>query len=369
MYIPNLYPMEDFYWLGYSVAFVLEIILTIYWLVVLNSIKAKNFEKVWLFYSLYQLTYAEWDKPWFFKQIMGIASRLFISPFFSWLDIWWHIIRLWMIINQKISTPETVKEIQYKLWATVLSKEEVRSLIKQSVSYLWKNIEFEDDKLILDDDSNGYGWYAEVNVDTVNKKLVFYSHSPDYDQYYNTYEYKIEWIKVFTRLIERLKKYVWEDDLYDVKDGVLLEDDFLEKHNEGILNSLWTAEERLSELQNELEWNDDLNYKVKYFVLSKHPEIINVTEFKKICRSEIERLKKGHRKYLEIYEKHNVSITYNQEESKFEYDYDEKKVDLDALRDELDIVLKKIHCIRDEVSEYSFDERVILLESYLSEEG
>lgn len=298
--------MEDFYWIGYSVALIVEIILTFYGLVVINSIKAKNFEKVWLFYSLYQLTYAEWDKPWFFKQTMGVVFRLLINPFFSWLDLWWHIIRFWVIINQKISTPEKVKEVQYKLGATLLNKEEVKSLVKQSVSYLWKNIEFEDDRLVLEYDTDDYGWYADIQVDTINKKLVFYSRSSDYDQYYDTYEYKIEWAKVFTRLIEQLKKYVGEGDTYYVKDGVLLEEEILERYNEGIWNSLGTADERISELQKALEWNDDLNYKVKYFVLSKHPEVLPVWELRKFYRAEIERLKKGHKKYLALEKDPNI---------------------------------------------------------------
>lgn len=362
--------MEDFYWFGYSIAFILEIILTIYGLIVLNSIKAKNFEKVWLFYSLHQLTYAEWNKPWILQQASGILLRFLINPFFSWLDIWWHIIRLGVIINQKLSTPEKAKEIQYKLWTTLLNKEEVKSLIKQSVNYLWKNIEFEDDKFIIDDDNDGYGWYADVTVDTVNKKLIFYSHSPDYDQYYNTYLYKIEGDSIYTKLLERRIKNIWnEEGYFDVRDGIVLENDFIERHNESASIILWSVEERLSELKKELEWSDDLNYKVKYFVLSKHPEIINIAEFKKICRSEIERLKKGHKKHKEIYAKYNIEIRYNEEDSKYEYDYKEDEVDLDALRDELENALEKIHCTSDEVSEYSYNERIALLESYLSEES
>jgi hypothetical protein len=52
----------------------------------------------------------------------------------------------------------------------------------------------------------------------------------------------------------------------------------------------------------------------------------------------------------------------------YDYRYNKEEVNLDVLRDELEHALKKLHCTSNDVSDYSFDERISILESYLTEE-
>jgi hypothetical protein len=50
----------------------------------------------------------------------------------------------------------------------------------------------------------------------------------------------------------------------------------------------------------------------------------------------------------------------------YDYSYNKEEVNLDVLRDELEHALKKLHCTSNDVSDYSFDERISILEGYLA---
>ncbi|MEI6426676.1 MAG: hypothetical protein WCO66_05020 [Candidatus Absconditabacteria bacterium] len=309
--------MEYFYWLGYKIAFGLEIFSIIFGLSYLNSIRAKNLEKVGLYYSIYKGNFVEGKKPSVFGTIFGIISMLIINPLLSWITV---VVRLYAYINllwQKISTPEKIKEIQYKLGATILNKEEVKQLIQESSFFLGKKVEFEDDLLDLDS--------YEIRIDKKNNQYVAYARNLDYDtlkycDYWDTYEYKIKGHIVYRKLIESkrkegLIKTSKENDssliYYDVKKGIVLEDDIIARGNGSI--SIKENIKRLKELTKKFEEIDD--YNIKYFILSKYPENNPIKYF----QSELKNIELCMSKAKELCDKCEVTLEYDDEDEFSEF--------------------------------------------------
>lgn len=346
--------MDDIYWSWYTIAFILEIISIIIAFSEKYSIKAKNFSKVWLYYSLTQWNFIEWNKPWFFSNFFWIIFRLLINPFFSWIMVlirWYWFISL---INKKISTPEKLKEINYKLWASLLNEEEVKKLIKESASFIWKDIIFEeeeDNTLILKSTDD---WrYAEISLDTKENKIYSYSHTPDYDSEFNDiFEYKIEWTKVFNRTIEQKITHPWEE-YYDVKDWVILESDIIKRAKSNIFID---PEEKIKELKQAIEWSENQNYKVKYFILSKYSNITN-EELRKFLRWELERVKLWFMKISDFCKDYDIELLYNDEDKYYQFKYKSEakndNINYTDFSNKLETAFLDAECKRFEIENYN----------------
>lgn len=350
--------MDDIYWSWYTIAFILEIISIIIAFSEKYSIKAKNFSKVSLYYSLTQWNFIEWNKPWFFSNFFWIIFRLLINPFFSWIMVlirWYWFI---FLINQKISTPEKLKEIQYKLWASLLSEEEVKKLIRESASFMWKDIIFKDEEdenntLILENEEDW--WYAEISLDKKNKKAFLYSHSPDYDSVFTTtYEYKIEWNSLYWRLLEKEIEHRWKKE-YEVKDWIILKSYLKEKSEEKL--SFFKYEDKIKELNEQINWNTNYNYKIKYYILSKHPEILPQNEFRQIVRKELERVKLWFMEISNFCKDYDIELVYNNEDKYYQFKYkNEEKNDnisYTDFSDKLESAFIQANCKRTEIENYN----------------
>jgi hypothetical protein len=73
---------------------------------------------------------------------------------------------------------------------------------------------------------------------------------------------------------------------------VVLESEIRERDK--INKPLFTkTDEYIDQLKHQIEWEELTYYKLKYFILSKHPVAINKQDFRKYIRSELERIKMG----------------------------------------------------------------------------
>ena len=361
--------MGNIYWLWYEIAFALEIISIIVGLTYLSSTRAKNLEKVWLFYSMYRWKFVEWKKSWTFSKIIWIILTLLINPFFSWIDILFRGYSYINILVQKLSTPEKLKEIQYKLWATILTKEEVKKLIQESANFLWKSLDFNDEEwaedeenntLILQDDEN---WYSDIEI--YKNKIYSNSHPADYLSDFNRiYEYKIEWSDVYQRLLEARVEHAGDKEYYNVKDWIVLESEIIEREKSLLKYAKFFDDEKLKELKKECKWHKITFWEIKCFILSKHPEIVSKEDFKKYVRSELERIKMCLLKVKELFAEYKVTLEYDTENKIYSWKFnkeDDKFIKLDQALVQL---WKQIKCERYEIEKS--EETISILNWYLN---
>lgn len=364
--------MENIYWLWYKIAFGLEIIWVIVGLVNISSIRAKNLAKVGLFYNFSKWTFVEREKPTTLWTIWSIVLYSFIiSPFLSWISVLWRAYGYINLLISKLSTPEKLKEVQYKLWATMLTKEEVMKLIQESASFLWKKVKFnedeENDTLILNNDD--LWWYAEIRID--GSKIYFYSNSPDYtSEFHSIYEYKIKWHKVYEKCLEDRTLNAWEEEYYDIKDWVVLESDITERYNKDKFSNIGgSLDEKIEKLKKSCEWNEVTYFKTKYFILSKNPEIISEEEFRKYIRSELERIKLWSLKVKELCNKYKVElkeieIFKNKTRMFWFINEEDNKKKWKEFQKELETLLKHVKCEKAEI-EFNNKEIIETLNWYL----
>lgn len=255
-----------------------------------------------MYYSFIQWNFIEWNKPWFFLNFFWVILRLLINPFFSWIMVFIRLYWFISLINQKISTPEKLKEIQYKLWASLLKEDEVKKLIKESASFMWENIVFED------------------------------------------------------------------EEEYEVKDWVILKSEIQKKYNDSEISPLiWNYDEKINELDKEINWNTNYNYKIKYYILSKHPEILPQNEFRKIIRKELERVKLWFMKVSDFCKDYDIELLYNNEDKYYQFKYknEEKNdnINYTDFSNKLESAFLDAECKRFEIENYN--EILDTINSYL----
>ena len=368
----------EIYRLWYGIALVLEIIAIITNLTILNSIRAKNLGKVWLIYSMSNSRFIEWKKTSFLSKISWIIFSLIINPLLSWITV---ILKIYSYINlwiKKWDVPEKIREIQYKLWASLLTKDEVKELLQESANFLWKPITFDDEDgldedkntLILQDDNYEdelSWWYRDVTIE--GNKLYRDSHPKDYgSEFTSICEFKIEWLKIYQRLLEKKSDFTWKEYCF-VKDWIVLESDILQRCKMG--DTLWCKD--INELKKECQWDEITFYKVKYFIFKKYPKLISKEELTRYLRSELERIKLGVLMTKKLCEEYKFTIKYSEEIGSYQYEYDEydesdKKVGeyIDKFNMKLTAVCKKAKCERWEVDQSK--EIIQTLEWYLNDE-
>ncbi|HZL68530.1 MAG TPA: hypothetical protein VFC29_14510 [Candidatus Limnocylindrales bacterium] len=175
-----------------------------------------------------------------------------------------------------------MKEIQYKIASVKLSKEAMRELSDELASVLGTPLlglddEDDPDTLVLEDSSN---WFAEARVDRARKCYRLHSYPSDDHAIISDsdYEYRIDGTRVCERLLYDSFDYYGEVE-ERVKDNIVLA---------GRLDA-----EALSRFRSEVEWHEVPPSKLKYFVLSRHPEVLPRLECRRFLRQELERLRFG----------------------------------------------------------------------------
>ena len=295
----------EFYLLGFFCALIISIIVFFTSISLLYSVRTKNLKKIGIFYNVATGRYSETEtKINKFLFVFMVLDRFIFSPILSWIYVGivvWH----WFssMIN-KIPIPEKIKEIQFKISAAELPQETMEELRLEIMKFY--GLSEADDTLVLEESE---GWYREVEILPSEMKLKFYGHPPDYDsQFYSTYQYRINGTNIDQKLTEQHCEHPGEKCEYDVKDGVILESEIHLKDKENRF-SFTKVEEKIAELKKDIEWHPIFSNKIKYFVLSKHSELLSRQEYKKYLRQEMERIKTGCGKILELGASHGAKLT------------------------------------------------------------
>jgi hypothetical protein len=155
----------------------------------------------------------------------------------------------------------------------------------------------EEDSIVIDDqyDTTTLEFHADKKNFTASSRLkddVFYS--------YQMYEYRIttDPIGLEIRLLESSHEPPKE---YSVRDGVVLESEIRKNR---------FASDRIEMLKKQVEWSKvDLlgHYEVNLYILSKHPEIISIEEYRKFMRQTVERTKSALFKVEQFLKEHDTT--------------------------------------------------------------
>lgn len=224
-------------------------------------------------------------------------------------------------IKQKLETPEKIKEIDFKIWSTILDKKSVQNLLIERANFLWKTIIFDDswdmlrtqeqeNTLVLQDEN---WWYGEFLIHDQKQKICkYYGHAPEYNVIWNSiYEYKIESNKVFERAVEKRFSYSWVSEEYEIKNWVVLEDDIRKQWKQDHL-TIKQIKEKIQDLNKETKWQPIKNPIITYFVLSKHPEILSPQELKKELQQNLEKIKSLISRFQNLCDKYHVWCDYDE---------------------------------------------------------
>ena len=323
------------------------------------STRAKNLEKVGLFTNILNPWAYLRERPWFFLNFLKILFRLIVFPFLSWISAG---IRVYTIFSKETMSKE-VREVSEILSNKDLNENEVKELLKKISG---EEEDLDNNTLILVNDED---WYRDIEL--YENKIYCDSHPTDYQSSFNSiYEYKIEWIRVYQRLLEEKVEHIGSGKHYDVKDWIVLESDMRERFKKDVYSIVGSSlDNRIKELKKECKWNEIMFYKTKAFILSRNPKIVSKQEFKRYIRWELERIKLWILKTEEFCKKHNVEFIYNDDYKSYYFKFLDKKITNKRLNDfeEAKIwFLKKIECTEYELNYY--DDMVNTLNEYLSDE-
>jgi len=159
----------------------------------------------------------------------------------------------------------------------------------------------EENSIVIDDEhtTDTFDFYPaekKFKVSSSIKDDVFYNNS--------IIEYKIsdDPIELKMRTIELSHEPPME---YSIKDGVVLESEIKKKD--------FVMPDRIENLKKQIDWSKIPifgNYEVNLYILSKHPEIISIDEYRKFLRQSLERIKDGVSKVKEMVKKdaHGLEI-------------------------------------------------------------
>jgi hypothetical protein len=268
------------------------------------SIMAANMELIGLHYSPWTGTFVSkrtkvlgW--AWF------VLDMLFVAPLLSWISVAffsWHVVVMW---TNRAPEPERIREMQYRVANCRLSKEEMENLNVESATLLGPPVPIstgsdgsseddadgdDPDELILDPGE----WYSEIRLNRGQKRYHSYGHTPDCDGIFDSdYEYRIEGTKVFERLLEDQSDHYGIVE-FAVKDNVVLEHE-IRQHagdSDGKLG-IYNIEDRLKDLREAVQWHELGTCELKFFILSRHPELLPPVDARRLFRQELERLKVG----------------------------------------------------------------------------
>lgn len=169
-------------------------------------------------------------------------------------------------------------------------------------------------RLILE---NG-DWYHAVEIVPNMQNLIYSSHPSDYDSIFHTVdEYKIEGDTVLSRTILASVETCGEVQ-FNIRDNVVLELDIRERHEKNIIK-LHSTDEILDRYRKQVEWKPMFRHRIKYLVLSQHPELHSAQKVRKLARLELERIKLGRSRFTDAVQKAGAIIVKDETGSNFNY--------------------------------------------------
>lgn len=289
--------MEDLYFTGWIFAIGLGFIKMVMGFSLLNSIRAQNLKKIDLYFHPFSGQFKN-NPTSNAHLIFYVFYLLVLAPIFSWVSVIsgvWPFIAAW---TNKVEIPEKIREIQYKLATRNLTKEEV--LILQNEVSIFNGhaiqtvVSTENDSA----ESNEFNvlkvgdneWPAEFEIEPSHKRVNYYARTPDYDSIYQSvHEYKFENESVFIRTIEDSVDNYGKVSFH-IKDNVVLESSLREQYQD---NKFIKLDEQIKKYQERIKWSKVEFHKLRFFIMSFHPEVFPTSELRKMARQELERIKSG----------------------------------------------------------------------------
>jgi hypothetical protein len=237
-----------FYVSGVSVAFILSATTVIRLLCSLYfTYQAKNLAKVNFYWNFSSARFLrERDKPSPYRAVWYLLWGLVIQPLFSWLSALWLIISYFKI-KSRPQTPEFIKEHKFKLGLAELSREQILEMLAEVTQFMGQCYTHPEEGktkdglylLYLPSLNDAFSASSKISLDTEKKVFPVDSYSKlDFEHMENNYEYKFEGIKVLAKKLQ------------------------------------------------EKEWKECDSNEIRYFILSKHQEIITVIDFLKLLLTE-----------------------------------------------------------------------------------
>lgn len=298
--------MDFSYESGLALAFVINLVKVIISIAQLTSVRAKNLKHVGLHYSCIQGKYLQ--RPGHpLRMALYLFYMLFVTPIFSWISVVSAVLTYLWIYAKRQQVPEKVKELQYRLGASLLTKEQVADVLTElgrfhgasemHIKTSMKDLMHFDPvdsqtELVLENDEYGY---ASVELDAATKRLWIRSHSGDHlTSTENEYEFKVDGTEVSLRLIKCVTESIDDKVLVKVEDNVVMESN-LRDHYKGVL--IPYLDEDLRNLKRQVAWGSDLDFRIKYFVL-RHGSAMSEFDFRKFMQSEKQRIESGCRSLI-----------------------------------------------------------------------
>ncbi|MBK9038937.1 MAG: hypothetical protein IPL83_07230 [Bdellovibrionales bacterium] len=260
----------------------------------LYSQRTKNMKKIGLSYNFMYEGYTKGNIVW-------MVFPLFIYNFLaysclSWIYIVFKTAMFWLSLKEsKFETPDGIRQILFKIDEEDLSVEEMVSLFKSNPRLIWSLHYITDKcKCELDFDDNfptcRLDDRLKVEVDAKNRKLFLYSSNEGFSSS-SVNEYRFDGSKLISRCLEyRTSDYGKKERL--IMDNVVLESEVRRLYSDDI-DRFGSAEGEIKELKEMAQWSEVQRFDLRFFVLSRHTELFSKTEFRKIVRNEMERIKSG----------------------------------------------------------------------------
>lgn len=283
-----------------------------------SSQKNKNIEKLGLHYNIIE-GHCTKQKPTWGKVTFHLFDLLVIAPLLSWVNVCYFAFSLVKKRVNKAPLPEKLKEINYKLSTVNLPRETVKDYINEIARFYGGEDAGIDERSLYDDeyDKNRYvissgdimhdsNVHLELDKKNHSFRIIARDPSPTFVKHIATYEYKFNASELWSRTIEKKRKYPGSNELeYDIKNGVFLEQEFRDRQKslssdvQKIIFMVEGIEERILKLRAETNWSDNVNPAIRYFILFRHNDLLDNREAKRFFQAEHERLLSGFKKLEE----------------------------------------------------------------------
>jgi hypothetical protein len=295
-----------YYLLGVTIVFLINVIKLFTTIITGYSQRIKNIKKLGGYFNITEDQITK-DKPSNGKVVFYFVDVLFLTPLLSWFFIVYYVFTFVKARVNKAPIPEKLKEIFFKLSSADLPKEQVKECLNEiSRFYSGQDADF---RIPYDDDyykdtyfitsgNDRDDWNVELTLDKSNRIFVVNARDPDNGEHITTHEYKFEGTELWSRTIE-IKHDYHNNVEYEIKNGVVLEQEYRERQKSGLFSSPKDVEKKIEELFDRIEWRNHDNPATRYFILFKHADVLNDAEARKFFQSEYERINYGFKRLEE----------------------------------------------------------------------
>jgi hypothetical protein len=296
----------EYYLLGVIAAFLINVVRLLITIMTGFSQRIKNLKKIGGYFNITKGQITK-EKPSIAWVVFYFVDALFITPLLSWLYVGYYLFGFVKARINKTELPEKLKEINFKLSSADLPKDLVKECLNEiSRFYSGQDADFRnpyDDEYYKDTYSitSGDGrddWNVKLELDKSNRTFVINARDPDFGEHIDTSEYKFEGTELWARTIEAKHKYPNKVE-YEIKNCVVLEQEYRERQKDGLFSSPEEVDERVQKLFEEVEWGKHNNPAIRYFILFRHADVLNDAAVKKFFQSEYERITYGFKRLEE----------------------------------------------------------------------